>query len=134
MVYHPKINNDEDLSIEKVKNILDLKYNCNLKRLKEFSTFDLIDKNNKLIVEVKNRYNNYNKYPTTMIGENKYLRAEHYFKKDYKILFIFSFLDGIYYYEYINEHFEPKKGGRIDRGEKEIKNYIFIPINKLNKL
>ena len=35
MVYHPKINNDEDLSIEKVKNILDLKYNCNLKRLKD---------------------------------------------------------------------------------------------------
>lgn len=134
MVYFPKTDNSEDESIKIFKDLLDKKYNCNLKRLKEFSTFDLKDKEKKIIIEVKKRNNDHNKYNTTMIGENKYIRANHYYKKDYKVLFCFQFNDGNYYYKYNDENFIPKIGGRCDRGIKEFKNYIYIPIDKLIKL
>jgi len=122
---------DDTESVNVVKDIIDKKYNCNLKRTKEFSLFDLRDKKNKVIVEVKERNNKYNKYPTTMIGENKYIKAKYYYNKGYKVLFIFKFTDGIYYYEYCNEDIKPKIGGRCDRGRPEYKNYIYIDINKL---
>jgi hypothetical protein len=69
-----------------------------------------------------------------MIGENKYIRANHYYKKDYKVLFVFIFTDGTYYYNYSGEDIKPKIGGRRDRGIKEYKNYIYIPIENLKKI
>ena len=126
-------NNDAE-SVNLVKELLDTKLNCKLKRTKEFNLFDLRDKKNKIIVEVKERYNTKNKYPTTMVGENKYIKAKDYFDRSYEVLFVFKFTDGIYYYEYCNEDLPVKIGGRCDRGRPEYKNYVYIDIKKLIKL
>jgi hypothetical protein len=131
MVYFP---NDDSIGVNSVKEMIEKKFECNLKRLKEFSKFDLRDSNKKVIVEVKNRNNEYSKYPTTMIGENKYVKADYYYNKEYKVLFVFIFTDGSYYYEYCGEDIKAKIGGRRDRGIKEYKNYIYIPIEKLKKI
>lgn len=131
MIYFP---NDDSSGVNSAKELIDKSFQCNLKRLKEFSTFDLKDKIKKVIVEVKKRNNNHDKYSTTMIGENKYIRANHYYKKDYKVLFVFIFTNGTYYYEYCAEDIKAKIGGRRDRGIKEYKNYIYIPIEKLKKI
>jgi len=126
-------NNDAE-SVNLVKELLDTKLNCKLKRTKEFNVFDLRDKKNKIIAEVKERYNTKNKYPTTMVGENKYIKAKDYFDRSYEVLFVFKFTDGIYYYEYCNEDLPVKIGGRCDRGRPEYKNYVYIDIKKLIKL
>jgi len=131
MVYFP---NDDSESVNYTKELIDNMFNCDLEVTKKFSRFDLKDKIKKVIVEVKKRNNEYNKYPTTMIGENKYIRANHYYKKDYKVLFVFIFTDGTYYYNYSGEDIKQKIGGRRDRGIKEYKNYIYIPIEKLKKI
>ena len=131
MVY---FQSDDSESVNYTKELIDNMFDCDLEVTKKFSRFDLKDKIKKVIVEVKKRNNEYNKYPTTMIGENKYIRAEHYYKKDYKVLFVFIFTDGTYYYNYSGEDIKPKIGGRCDRGIKEYKNYIYIPIEKLKKI
>jgi hypothetical protein len=125
--------NDEN-SVLEVKDIIDNKLNCKLKRTREFSLFDLRDNKNKIIVEVKERKNIINKYPTTMIGENKFIKAKDYFDRGYKVLFVFKFTDGIYYYEYCDEKLKIDIGGRCDRGRPEYKNYVYIDINKLKSL
>jgi hypothetical protein len=127
-------NNDDSSSVNKVKELLDTKYSIELKRTKEFSIFDLRNNEFKYMVEVKKRNNTKDKYPTTMIGENKFLKAKDYFDRGYTILFCFDFTDGIYYYEFCDDKFEVKLGGRRDRNRPEFKNYVYIPVSKLKKL
>lgn len=127
-------NNDDSASVSKVKDLLDTKYSTDFKRTKEFSIFDLRDEQIKMFAEVKKRNNTKDKYPTTMVGENKFLKAKEYYDKGYDILFCFEFTDGIYYYQYCDEKLEMKLGGRRDRNRPEFKNYIYIPITKLKKL
>lgn len=127
-------NNDDTDSVTKVKDILDAKYKLSLERTKDFSVFDLRDKKNKVIVEVKKRNNTKDKYPTTMVGENKFIKAKDYFDRGYSVYFCFEFTDGLYYYDYCNENLTVKKGGRYDRGRPEIKNYVYIEVDKLKKL
>jgi len=124
--------NDEN-SVLEVKDIIDKKYDCKLKKTKDFHLFDLKDKDNKIIVEVKERKNTYNKYPTTMIGENKFIKAKDYYDKGYKVLFVFKFTDGIYYYEFCDEKLKIDIGGRCDRGRPEYKKYVYISIDKLTR-
>jgi len=82
--------------------------------------------------EVKSRNCNHDKYPTTMIGVNKFEFAK---LTDKNVLFIFCFKDGIYGYEYtIYNNFKRGMGGRRDRGKDEIKQYVYIPIDKLFKI
>lgn len=126
-------NNDDSESVSKVKDLLDTKYSTDFKRTKEFSVFDLRDEKNKIFVEVKKRNNTKDKYPTTMVGENKFVKAKKYYNEGYKILFCFEFTDGIYYYEFCDEQLENKIGGRCDRGKPELKKYIYIPITKLTQ-
>jgi hypothetical protein len=127
-------NYDDSASVTKVKDILDTKYSTDFKRTKEFSIFDLRDEITKTFAEVKKRNNTKDKYPTTMVGENKFLKAKEYYDKGYDILFCFEFTDGIYYYEYCDEKLEMKLGGRRDRNRPEFKNYIYIPTTKLKRL
>jgi len=130
----PTFKFDDSASVNKVKELLETKYSTIFKRTKQLSVFDLRDNNTKIIVEVKKRNNTKDKYPTTMIGENKYIKAKYYYDKNFTILFCFEFTDGIYYYEYCEEKLEVKLGGRYDRGQAEIKNYVYIPVNKLKRL
>jgi len=99
-----------------------------LTQTEPFHLFDFY--NDKYLVELKSRRNNYDKYPTTMVGKNKIDKAarEHY----KKCIFCFKFLDGMYYHQYDPEYkYEAKLGGRCDRGCPEIKDYVYIPIKLL---
>jgi len=91
--------------------------------------------NKDILVELKSRRNNYQKYPTTMIGENK---IKYFLSQTDKTCYtVFSFTDGIYYCKIDKEllkHCKVKKGGRCDRGSYEIKDYRFIPIEQLQQL
>ena len=101
-----------------------------LKKLSRFNKFDF--EGDTAFFEVKTRRNDYNKYPSTMIGYNKFLACK---KCEKDVYFIFQYLDGNYYYKYSNdESFEIKKGGRYDRGKIESNYYCFIPIEKLIKI
>jgi hypothetical protein len=101
-----------------------------LKKLSRFNKFDF--EGDTALFEVKTRRNNYNKYPSTMVGYNKILACK---KCEKDVYFIFQYLDGNYYYKYTkDETFEIKKGGRYDRGKIESNYYYFIPIEKLIKI
>jgi hypothetical protein len=126
-------NNDDTSSVSKVKELLDTKYSTDFKRTKDFSIFDLKDEITKTFAEVKKRNNTKDKYPTTMVGQNKFLKAKEYYDKGYNILFCFEFTDGLYYYEYCDEKLETKLGGRRDRDRPEFKNYVYIDVKKLKK-
>jgi hypothetical protein len=49
-------------------------------------------------IEIKNRFLNLNQYSTTIIGKNKYELGLKYKELDYKVIFVFNFFDGLYYY------------------------------------
>jgi hypothetical protein len=102
-----------------------------LTQTEPFHLFDYY--NEEYLVELKARRNDYNKYPTTMVGFNKIDKAkrEHY----KKCMFCFKFFDGLYYHMYDPTYeYEVKKGGRCDRGCPEIKDYVYIPISKLIRI
>lgn len=110
-----------------IKNKFDIKI---LTKTKRYHPLDFVDENKKYY-EVKSRNCNHNTYTTTMIGLNKieYIKA-----KNLECTFIFSFTDGNYYYCYnCDDELTTTKGGRKDRGRPEFKQYVYIPISKLNK-
>ena len=87
--------------------------------------FDYIG-NNKYI-ELKTRSFEHTKYPDTMIGLNKIKYAQA--NPDKEFYFVFAFTDGLYYYKYNpDDILNYRKGGRVDRGYNEIKEYAYIPI------
>ena len=99
-------------------------------QLDRLNVFDY--KGDNKYIELKSRNNNYNKYPTTMIGYNKIKKA---LELNEDVYFIFNFTDGIYYYKFDRDkELEVKQGGRFDRGRPEIKDYYFIPIEILQKI
>jgi hypothetical protein len=79
--------------------------------------------------ELKTRNNKYNTYPTTLIPYNKIIEGK-------KQIFLFDFIDGLYYIEYNKDVFsnfeldEYVRNKRIDYNDKKSL-YYFIPINKL---
>jgi hypothetical protein len=120
---------DEKFGFEKEEQILDIiniKFNDNIKKCNRYNKYDF--EGLKYKYELKSRRNNYNSYPTTMIPEDK-------IKENMKIIFLFSFIDGLYYIKYrpkIFNTFETRNFRRTDRGSFDIeKKYIYIPIEKL---
>lgn len=103
-----------------------------LKSKNKYDKFDFYS--DYTLLELKSRNNEYKKYPTTMIGMNKILFGINSKKICY---FVFEFTDGLYYWlmnEKDIEEFDIAKGGTTKRGEIEIKNYLYIPIEKLIKI
>lgn len=89
-----------------------------------FCKFDFYD--DEYIYEMKSRTNTYNKYPTTMITEDK-------IREDKKLILLFNFTDGLYYIEYDKEKFanyERKNFSRANIAWNE-KSHLYIPINDL---
>lgn len=85
------------------------------------------------VVEIKTRKNNYAKYPTTMLPQDKvdYWRSKHAGKDFYCV---FRFLDGDYYYKWDDaDEILVEDGGRTDRDRPEIKPYCYIPITSLTQ-
>jgi len=82
--------------------------------------------------ELKSRNNKKDKFETTIIATDKII-------KDKKLIFLFKFLDGLYYIEYNdwefsnfgrNQFCREKRYGYNDKP----KEYIFIPVNMLKKI
>ena len=84
------------------------------------------------LIELKSRTIPMKQYPTTMVGYNKILKAKRKEKKGYEIYFYFLFTDGLYKWKYVDDEILcVMKGGRVDRGCYEIKDYAYIPIKYL---
>jgi hypothetical protein len=93
------------------------------------SRYDYIGTKN--YYEVKSRKNNYDAFPTTLIGANKVFTDNQ--------IFIFNFLDGIYYIQYDEKTFETfekkpfvrrSRCGIVDKEQL----YYFIPCGRLTKV
>jgi hypothetical protein len=101
-------------------------------KLNKCHTFDF--KGNNKYIELKTRRNNYLKYPTTLIGLNKFKEAS---TLDEDVYFCFKFTDGLYLYKYDRDYklnIKFNHCSRQDRGHKEINDYVFLPIEMLIKI
>ena len=119
-------NNQENLLLDLLKTY----FNTNIiKSNIKNSWYDYYCENN--YYELKSRKFNLNKYPTTMIGANKIMKASEV-KAD--VYFIFNFVDKVGYIKYdpiLFNTFEIKNGGRFDRGRIELNKYYYIPVKHL---
>jgi len=96
---------------------------------KKYSVFDFEGKNSRY--ELKSRRCESKTYLDTMVGVNKLESVGDNF------IFLFKFTDGLFYIKYEKEIFDKfrrGKGGRYDRGRPEIKDYLFIPKERLTKI
>lgn len=130
----PLYETNEDLEREnETKECIEIFFGIKLNKLPKTHVMDFISSDGNFY-EIKSRFNNHNKYPSTMIGYNK---LQYINSNGKTALFVFNFLDGIYYYVYdktkLNE-LEIKIGGRCDRGKQEYKLHAYIPVNLLVKL
>ena len=103
-----------------------------IKRTNGYCKYDFY--NDECIFELKSRNNKHDKYPTTLIAEDKIIN-----KLKQKQIFIFNFTDGLYYIEYNKEKFDNyplELFKRFDRlGHTDIKKkYYYIPITDLIKI
>ena len=76
--------------------------------------------------EMKSRTIAYQKYPTTMITEDK-------FRDDKKLILLFNFTDGLYYIEYDKEKFEKYERKEFSRAgvSWNVKPHCYINISDL---
>ena len=135
MPFFKKAYDNSKKSIEDVLPILRSTFSPHIQKTEQtFHPFDFYLNDDKYF-ELKERFNNYSKYPTTMIGKNKIEIASSNPDKEY--YFLFKFNDGLYYIKYDDDKFsqyEISTGGRKDRGYNEYKSYCYIPICDLIKL
>lgn len=97
-----------------------------------YSTMDFTSEDYEF--ELKSRKFEYNKYPTTIIGDNKIQYAATHHKT---IIFVFKFTDGIYFIKYDKNLFKDfiTRNETIFRDNKTEKKYnCHIPIEKLTKI
>lgn len=123
--------NKELSEISKIKN----KFSKSLKPTNNFFVFDYVSP--ECYVELKSRRNKLNTYPDTMVGKNKMDYAETVV--DRPVYFVFSFIDGLYYWKYNQDDIQHGNvrfdiGGRCDRGKYEYKDYAYIQTNILELL
>jgi hypothetical protein len=101
-----------------------------IKTTDKFCSYDFESETS--LYELKSRNNKYSAYPTTLIPFDK-------INENKKLIFLFNFVDGLYYIQYCKEEFknfqlEPfKRHKRYGFNDKE-KLYYFIPIEKLIKI
>ena len=107
---------------------------CDLEETPQNDTFDFINKSLKILVEVKSRMNKKDKYPDTMVGDNKWKKAKKLKEDKWDIYFVFNFTDRICIYEFDNQDVSRRRGGRMDRGKREIKYYRYINIDDLEDI
>ena len=113
-----------------LKDIIESFFNVQLFQTDAYHPFDFRD-GSKIFYEVKTRNVKHDKYPTTMVGQNKIEAAN---LSDRDVYFIFGFTDGNYYFKYnrnVDNGLTVSIGGRNDRGREEYKPYCWIPIIKL---
>ena len=112
-------------------------FNTELHKTPSYDEFDFIDKNKKIMIELKSRRIYKEMHYDTMIGYNKVIRGKDIINAGYRVYFVFSFKDGLYYYELKEDNIKKKwikMGGRCDRGKSEIKRYCYIPTHLLTNI
>ncbi len=117
-----------------LKQTIEKHFNCDFDHTDKYHPYDFINKDKKIMVELKSRNNSYSKYPTTMIGMNK---IKYGMESDYTCYFLFNFTDGLYYYKLSDKTIvecDISKGGRKDRGRLEYNQYLFIPTVLLTQI
>lgn len=119
---------------KKIKPVLEEYFGYELEDTPQNDTFDYINSQEKVVIEVKSRKINKNQYPTTMVGDNKWRKAKKLKEDGWEIFFVFNFRDVKCVYEFDNQDILRKTGGRTDRGKREIKYYRFIPISDLKDI
>ena len=110
------------------------KFGDDLKKSEDkYSLFDYYS--DTCYVELKSRRCSSHTYPDTMIGKNKIDFAS---TSDKPVYFIFSYNDGLFWYQYNSEEvirsMEIRQGGRRDRGKPEVKDYCFIKTEFLKRI
>ena len=87
-----------------------------------------------LVIELKSRRINHNKYDTLFFGKNKFDKGLCYQSEGVRVYFVFNCLDGIYYWEMNENECFHKKGGRFDRGRPEVQMLTNVKIEFLKKV
>ena len=106
-----------------------------VRSLDRYANFDYTN-NRDILIELKTRSNQYNKYEDTLINVVKINKAK-LLCKTQNIYFFFYFIDGLYFWKYNKfDKLNYRNGGRSDRSNKynEKKLYSHIPINLLTKI
>lgn len=127
----PIFEYDDSESVKEVKTEFDSRYCINLLPTPKFHEFDLKDRENKVVVEVKKRGLEHDKLNSTIMGYNKLIKAKQYIKRGYIVYFAFLFTDGLYYYKYDGRDYPKRQWARTDRGYDEFKDYFFIHVDDL---
>ena len=101
-------------------------------RTDRYNTFDFINEENTVFIELKTRRCCKTSYPDSMMPYKKIKKALKMIKEDNekKAYLVFKFIDELCYFELSAESFNKewvRDGGRRDRGIDEIKKYAFIP-------
>lgn len=134
MPFYKKSNMIGQENERKYKSQIEERVGCELQNTTKYNTFDFINEDKKILVELKCRNCFRNNYPTTMIGMNKIEKSKIKLKEGYKIYYFFHFKDGLYHIQYNDElKYEIKDGFRYDRIE-TIQNppkYAYINIDDL---
>jgi hypothetical protein len=121
-------NAEEDRLISKIGE----HFKIELTKTKPNYEFDYINKEKKMLFELKSRRVSKDQYPSTMVGHNKIIEGQKQIKLGYRVYFIFSFTDWVCSYELkTNSILKIKDGGRSDRGVSEIRKYAYIYIDQL---
>ena len=106
-----------------------------VRSLDRYANFDYTN-NRDILIELKTRSNEHNKYEDTLISVVKINKAK-LLCKTQSIYFFFKFIDGLYYWKYNKyDKLNYRIGGRSDRSNKynEKKMYSHIPTNLLTKI
>ena len=105
------------------------------KTLDRFAIFDYIDEPNKKAIELKSRYVSKDAYEETMIGYNKIKEGERLKKLGYKVYYVFSYSDGVYYCRHSKKlKYRVILGGWRKNGVLEQKKQALINTNQLKKV
>ena len=136
--YLGKLNTDYNFGMVKegeMIGLLERLFGCPLKKTTRYVVFDYEGEN--ISIELKTRRNKANKYPTTMIGMGKVNEGLKRIRNNpnHSIYFVFCFTDSIQYFQLTEDNLDKCNiglGGRNDRFNEEINEYLYIPIEELN--
>lgn len=111
-----------------LKPLLETFWGKELTATKHYDTYDFIGKD--ITIELKSRRTEYSRYPTTIVSKNKIDKIS----QGEKVVFVFNFTDGIYYWEYTENDYDTIMIKRKDRPKTKPRPHLAIPIKDLVKL
>ena len=120
--------NNENIVLSRLRNY----FSPHIKRsVDSYALFDYVDEHNKVKYELKSRRTHKNDYYDVMVGYNKVYEGLNNPKhKDYRIIFVWSFIDRLCYHEVTKHNHNPswiRSGGRTDRNKNEIDRCYYVP-------